>query len=582
MNHLRKTQTGTVIRRREAVAHSRLAETIHPVLKRIYAARNIQTDDELDYSLATLLPFATLTGIEAAVALLHHNIEHKKRILIVADFDADGATSCALAIRALTMMGCEDIVYVVPNRFEYGYGLSPAIVDVALDYDPALLITVDNGISSIAGVHHAKQNGLQVLITDHHLPGAALPDADVIVNPQLKGDLFPSKNLAGVGVVFYILLALRAHLKAAAWFDKQGIAYPNLAKLLDLVALGTIADVVPLDRNNRVMVAHGLKLIQQQRAVAGIAAILKQVNKNQQTLTATDIAFSIAPQLNAAGRLTDMSLGIECLLTDDVAAAKTMAMELHTLNKERRKIQSEMQQQADHELATYLNQAEDIPLGICLFNPDWHQGVIGILAGRLKETFNRPVIIFAKEDPDSDIIKGSCRSIAALHIRDLLEEITRLYPNLILSFGGHAMAAGLTIHQTEFATFSKCFVEVLGQHISTAIQDESWTDGELTGDDYSLTFATLLQAGGPWGQGFPEPLFDGIFKIMDRRVVADKHLKLKLQNEDHQVIHAIAFNTSDEDWSLATERVFATYRLAINDYLGQQQLQLLIDYIEPL
>lgn len=575
------------VTRRSIPAQINLSNSIHPILKRVYAARNIQSDEDLDYSLSSLLPFNTLTSMTTAVKLLQEALENRKRILIVADFDADGATSCALAIRGLTLMGCDDIVYVVPNRFEYGYGLTPEIVDVALDYDPDLLITVDNGISSIAGVEHAKENGLKVLITDHHLPGEQLPNADAIINPQLVGDTFPSKNLAGVGVVFYILLALRTHLREEGWFEKKNISCPNLAHLLDIVALGTIADVVPLDRNNRIMVAHGLKLIRNNKSVAGIRAILNQAGRTLNSLTASDLGFSIAPRLNAAGRLTDMSLGIECLLTDDMEVASEISYKLDNLNKERRKIQAEMQEQATIELKDYLEKSSgDIAQGICLYNPDWHQGVIGILAAKVKDKFNRPVVAFAKESDtgkNNVIIKGSCRSINGLHIRDLLEDITRLYPDMILTFGGHAMAAGLTINETDFDKFTECFDEVLKSHIALEdMRDECLTDGELSAEDYSLKLASEIQSAGPWGQAFPEPVFEGKFKVVDKRIVGENHLKLKLQPDDSKLIDAIAFNMTDEDWPTGSEYIFSTYRLGINNFRGNTQLQLLIEYMEPL
>ncbi len=569
--------------RRHVPDEINLPDSIHPVLKRVYAARNIESGDDLDYSLASLLPFDTLTGIDSAIGLLQGAIENQNRILIVADFDADGATSCALAIRGLTMMGVEDIVYVVPNRFEYGYGLTPEIVDVALDYDPDLLITVDNGISSIEGVKRARENGLKVLITDHHLPGNNLPDADAIINPQLAGDEFPSKNLAGVGVVFYVLLALRAKLREQDWFDKNGCAYPNLAQLLDLVALGTVADVVPLDKNNRIMVAHGLKLIRQKKSIAGISALLNQAGRSFTTLTASDLGFSIGPRLNAAGRLTDMSLGIECLLTDNEQTANEIAERLDSLNKERRQIQGEMQEQAMIMLEDYLqNSSGEIHQGICLYDSDWHQGVIGILATKVKETFNRPVIAFAKES--EGVIKGSARSINGLHIRDVLEDITRLYPELILTFGGHAMAAGLTINESQFDTFSKNFDEVLKSHISLEdMQDGCMTDGELSSNDLSLQLALTIQAAGPWGQSFPEPVFEGQFRMLDKRIVGGNHLKLRLQYEDNdKVLEAIAFNMTDEDWPPGSEEIFSTYRLGINDFRGNSQLQLFMEYIKPL
>jgi single-stranded-DNA-specific exonuclease len=560
-----------------------LPDSLHPVLKRVYAARNIQSAEELDYSLSSLLPFNTLTGIDNAVLLLQEAIEKKQRILIVADFDADGASSCALAIRGLTMMGVEDIVYVVPNRFEFGYGLTPEIVDVALDYEPDLLITVDNGISSIAGVKRAKENGVKVLITDHHVPGDLLPDADAIVNPQLEGDLFPSKNLAGVGVVFYILLALRAKLREENWFDKKGIDAPNLAQLLDIVALGTVADVVPLDKNNRIMVAHGLKLIRQNKCVAGISAILKQSGRSLTTLSASDLGFSIAPKLNAAGRLTDMSLGIECLLTDDEKAARGMTDKLDELNKERRQIQDEMQAQALLDLEGSLqNLSRELPHGYCLYNSDWHQGVIGILASKIKEMFNRPVIAFAKES--DDVLKGSARSIHGLHIRDLLETMTRHSPDLILTFGGHAMAAGLTIRKPDFERFNQCFNTVLKESLSLEnMRDDFLSDGKLAENDFSMRLAHEIQVAGPWGQMFPEPVFDGQFKVMDKRIVGGNHLKLRLQTEGNsRVLDAIAFNTTDEGWPADSEQIRSTYRLGINDFRGNSQLQLFIEYIEPL
>ena len=558
-----------------------LPDSIHPVLKRIYASRNIKSSEDLDYSLGSLIPYEELSGVDDAVILLQEMITQKKRILIVADFDADGATSCALAIRGLTAMGAEDVIYVVPNRFEHGYGLSPKIVDVALDHDPDLIVTVDNGISSISGVEHAKKNGIKVLITDHHLPGDKLPSADVIVNPQLKENKFPSKNLAGVGVIFYILLALRAKLKAANWFDEKNIKYPNLANLLDLVALGTISDLVPLDKNNRTMVAHGLKLMRKNKSKAGILAILNQSGRQLSTLTSGDLSFAIAPRLNAAGRLTDMSLGIECLLTDDKENATEMAKKLNQLNIERRQIQDNMEEQAFTEFEKYLQDtSKKIPHGICIYNQNWHQGVVGILAAKIKEKFNRPVIVFAQEC--QGILKGSARSITELHIKDVFDEIARLYPELILTFGGHAMAAGLTIEESQFDRFSDVFNKVVNQYISSdSLEDQCLTDGELSGDDFSLPLALAIQNAGPWGQSFPEPIFVGQFKILDKRVVGESHLKLKLQSRNNNTLDAIAFNMTDDDWPSKLEQITSTYRLGINNYRGHSQVQLFIEHIEP-
>jgi len=411
-----------------------------------------------------------------------------------------------------------------------------------------------------------------------------LPDADAIVNPQLNGDKFPSKNLAGVGVVFYILLALRAALREQGWFDKANLSIPNLAQLLDIVALGTVADVVPLDKNNRIMVAHGLKLIKKDKSIAGIAAILDMAGRPLPTLSASDLGFCIAPRLNAAGRLTDMSLGIECLLTDDTQEAKKMAEQLDQLNKERRSIQTEMQEQATIELGGYLEKSSSaIAQGICLFNPRWHQGVIGILAAKVKETFNRPVIVFAKEsEEDSGVIKGSARSINGLHIRDCLEDMTRLNPELILSFGGHAMAAGLTIKESQFELFSECFNEVIKDYISLEdMQDICVTDGELSTEDYSLQLAAEIESAGPWGQKFPEPVFEGKFTVLEKRIVGGNHLKLKLQT-DNRILDAIAFNITDEDWPTGTSEILSTYRLGINYFRGDRSLQLLIEYLNPL
>ena len=559
-----------------------LPDSIHPVLRRIYASRNIKSSEDLDYSLGSLIPYEELGGIDNAVILLQEMITQKKRILIVADFDADGATSCALAIRGLTAMGAKDVIYVVPNRFEHGYGLSPKIVDVALDHDPDLIVTVDNGISSISGVEHAKKNGIKVLITDHHLPGDKLPSADAIINPQLKENKFPSKNLAGVGVIFYILLALRAKLKADNWFDEKNIKYPNLANLLDLVALGTISDLVPLDKNNRTMVAHGLKLMRKNKSKAGISAILNQSGRQLSALTSGDLSFAIAPRLNAAGRLTDMSLGIECLLTDDKENATEMAKKLNQLNIERRQIQNNMEEQALTEFEKYLQDtSKKIPHGICIYNQNWHQGVVGILAAKIKEKFNRPVIVFAQEC--QGILKGSARSITELHIKDVFDEIARLYPELILTFGGHAMAAGLTIEESQFDRFSDVFNQVVNRYISSdSLEDQCLTDGELSDDDFSLPLALAIQNAGPWGQSFPEPIFVGQFKILDKRVVGESHLKLKLQSGNNNTLDAIAFNMTDDDWPSKLEQIISTYRLGINNYRGHSQVQLFIEHIEPL
>ena len=567
---------------REVPDNINLPDLIHPVLKRVYASRNIKSSKDLDYSLSSLIPFEQLSGINDAVILLQEMLEQKKRMLIIADFDADGATSCALAIRGLTAMGAKDVIYVVPNRFEHGYGLSPEIVDVALDYDPDLIITVDNGISSICGVEYARKNGVKVLITDHHLPAKELPNADVIINPQLANDKFPSKNLAGVGVIFYILLALRAKLKQEYWFENNNIDYPNLANFLDLVALGTIADLVPLDKNNRTMVAHGLKLIKNNKSKPGIYALLNQAGRQLSKLTSSDLSFAVAPRLNAAGRLTDMSLGIECLLTDDEDDAIKIAGKLNRLNIERRKIQDNMQEEALAELEKYLQDTSgEIPYGICIYDKDWHQGVVGILASKIKEKFNRPVIVFAKEN--EGVLKGSARSIAGLHIKDVFDEIATLHPELIITFGGHAMAAGLTIKESQYSNFSSIFNKYANQYISSdKLEDEYLTDGELSDEDFTVPLAQAIQDAGPWGQSFPEPTFAGQFKILDKRVVGENHLKLKLQSRDNSAtLDAIAFNMTDTNWPPETQQIVSTYRLGINDFQGNTQVQLFLEHIEP-
>jgi single-stranded-DNA-specific exonuclease len=555
---------------RRASATAELSTDLHPVLARLYAARAVQHPDELDLSLERLLPPAALKHMDAAVALLEESVRAGQRILIVADFDADGATSCALAVRALRSMGAHDVCYVVPNRFEYGYGLTPEIVAVAAQQQPDLLITVDNGISSVEGVRAAKALGMRVLITDHHLPGAELPAADAIVNPNQPGDDFPSKNLAGVGVIFYVMLALRAQLRASGWFAEKNIPEPNLARLLDLVALGTVADVVPLDHNNRILVAQGLKRInsfpplpagegrgegravQNRLSSCGIPALLEVAGRKPGNLAASDLGFVVAPRLNAAGRLTDMSLGIECLLTENETAAIEMARQLDTLNRERRNIEAGMQEQALVALDK-LHLDGSLPHGLCLFDETWHQGVIGILASRIKDRVHRPVIAFALASDDE--IKGSARSVPGLHIRDALDAVAAHHPGLLNKFGGHAMAAGLSLPRAHFETFRTAFAE-----------------------DMTMELAQSLRAAGPWGQGFPEPLFDGQFEVLGSRVVGEKHLRLTLRQPQGRSIEAIAFNRAALQPSTGS-RVEAAYRLDINSYQGNQTLQLVIEYL---
>jgi len=553
---------------------------LHPVIARVYSARHVADIAELDHSLERLLPPGSLKGMDAAVALLTESLRAGQCILIVADFDADGATSCALAVRALRSMGAHDVRYAVPNRFEYGYGLTPEIVAVAAQQQPHLLITVDNGISSVEGVRAAKDFGMRVLITDHHLPGAELPAADAIVNPNQPGDDFASKNLAGVGVIFYVMLALRAQLRANNWFAEKNIPEPNLARLLDLVALGTVADVVPLDHNNRILVAQGLKRINHRQAVPGIRALLEVAGRDPGRLAASDLGFVVAPRLNAAGRLTDMSLGIECLLTDNEAAAFEMAKQLDTLNRERRSIEAGMQEQALAALDK-LHLDGNLPHGLCLYDESWHQGVIGILASRIKDRAHRPVIAFAKANADE--IKGSARSVPGLHIRDVLDAVAARHPGLLNKFGGHAMAAGLTLPLAHFEQFRTAFADEVAQHLGVDdLAGKVLTDGELLIEDMTMELAQSLRTAGPWGQGFPEPLFDGVFDVVDRRVVADKHLKLFLRAAPGlPPIEAIAFRALETGSLPAWPRVRVVFRLDVNEYQGNRSLQLVIDHLAP-
>jgi len=573
-----------IVRRSPLTSESHFTQALHPLLQRIYAARGVTDDKLLDYSLQALQPVSALKGIDDAVMLLSRALAAQQHILIVADFDADGATSCAVAMRALRSMGAQQVSYLVPNRFEYGYGLTPEIVALAKQQQPDLIVTVDNGISSIEGVAAAVAAGIRVLVTDHHLPGETLPNADAIVNPNQPGDEFPSKNLAGVGVIFYVMLALRAYLRNSGWFDQQGIAEPNLGKLLDIVALGTVADVVPLDHNNRILVSQGLARIRGGGCCAGINALLNVGRRHPQRIVAADLGFAVGPRLNAAGRLEDMSPGIECLLADDPDAAMLLARRLDELNRERRVIEGEMQAQALDCLETIKLDIDDeaASVGLCLFDETWHQGVVGIVASRIKDRYHRPVIAFALANPDSDRseaeIKGSARSIKGVHMRDVLDAVAARHPGLLVKFGGHAMAAGLTLKSADLKAFETAFNEELRRCVdSEVLQDVVHSDGELGNDEFSLELAEALRAGGPWGQAFPEPLFDGCFDVVQQRIVGDSHLKLVLQPVDSNVsIDAIAFNHGE----VAGERFQAAYRLDVNEYQGRRSVQLIVECIE--
>lgn len=555
---------------------------VSPLMRRVYAARGVRDEGELEYQLTRLLR-PELKGLSAAVELLADALTLNQRILIVGDFDADGATSTVLAIRCLKAFGCEQVDYLVPNRFEYGYGLTPEIVAVAAKREPHLIVTVDNGISSVAGVAAAKQCGIRVLVTDHHLPGNELPDADAIVNPNQPGCEFISKSAAGVGVVFYVMSALRTHLREKHWFHAQR-PEPNLANFLDIVALGTVADVVPLDFNNRILVAQGLKRMRAGQACPGIQAILAVAGRNHQNISAVELGFVVGPRLNAAGRLDDMSLGIQCLLSDEDSTAKALAQELDDLNRERRSIEASMQREALDILNQMQNQTEQqLPSGLCFYQDDWHQGVIGILASRMKDRTHRPVIVFA--DADSGQLKGSGRSIAGVHLRDVLDCIAKEHPLMLSKFGGHAMAAGLSLAKVDLPNFCRAFEQVVTRYLGEqGLHATVATDGPLLPQEFQLALAEQLQNSGPWGQGFPEPCFDGEFVLLQQKLVGDKHLKmvLAIPGSEQAVMDAIAFNVDLEQWPNShCLKVRVAYKLAVNEYRGRRSLQLLVDYFEP-
>jgi len=557
-------------------------DSLTPMMQRIYAARGITELKDLEKGLSALLPFDDLKDIEKAANRLSQAIYQQQHILIIGDFDADGATSTALAVSALKLLGAEHVDFLVPNRFEFGYGLTPAIVEVAHQQKkPNLIVTVDNGINSIEGVNAARALGIDVLVTDHHLPGEQLPQAVAIVNPNQRKDKFASKSIAGVGVIFYVMLGLRKQLRLDNWFKTSGIQEPNMAQLLDLVALGTVADVVGLDQNNRIMVSQGLLRIRQGLSRPGIAALIHVSGREQSMLREHDLGFAVAPRLNAAGRLDDMALGIQCLLSHSFEEALLLANQLSALNILRRKIEIEMKEQAilalEHlSLPSSASNAQ-MPLALCLTHESWHQGVIGILAGRLKERYHRPVIAFAQISEHE--WKGSARSIPELNIRDVLAVIDKDNPGLIIKFGGHAMAAGLSLHSASFSTFQRAFLTEVSKHIdASACQGELLSDGPLLASELNLACASELQEAGPWGAQFPEPLFDNHFEILDQRIVGQHHLKLTLRLEDAEdIIDAIAFNVNLSEWPNHRARtIHAAYKLDINRYRGKNTLQLVI------
>jgi single-stranded-DNA-specific exonuclease len=571
------------VRLRLGTSNAALDAAFDPLVARVLAHRGINDPAQVDYQLKKLLPYHQLKGIDTAVTLLVKALEAQANILIVGDFDCDGATSTSLALLALGAMGAKNVSYLVPNRFDFGYGLSTALVDYAKAIEPDLIVTVDNGIASHEGVARAHELGIKVVVTDHHLAAETLPDADAIVNPNQPGCEFPFKSTAGVGVIFYVMSALRRQLQTQGWFDQQGIKAPNMAQYLDLVALGTVADLVPMEHNNRILVAQGVARIRAGKARPGILALLAVAKRQHYNLQATDLGFSIGPRLNAAGRLEDMSLGIECLLSDDEHIAAQLAQELDELNAQRRHIEADMQQQAGN-ILTRLESSQDqeLPKCVCLFHPDWHQGVVGIVASRIKEKWHRPALVFAMGDADT--LKGSCRSIAGFHLRDALAAVDAHNPGLIIKFGGHAMAAGLSIKADNFEAFKEALDTYAQEHLPDSLLAKEWrSDGQLSAQELQLNQAFLLQQAGPWGQGFEEPTFHGRFVLVQQRIVGEKHLKLVLADlQTGELVDAIYFNIDLAVWPSTCEQADLVYRLDINEFRGRQSLQLMVQHMTPV
>ena len=575
--HLVGIMSSVQVKNRPVIDPVSINLSCSPLLKQLYINRGIKSEKELDKRTQNLLHGQQLKGMTEACELLYEALLCSQKIIVVGDFDADGATSTALSMLALRGLGFTNIDYVIPNRFDYGYGLSPEIVDLAISKGAQLLMTVDNGISSIAGVKHAKVKGLKVLVTDHHLPGEETPQADAIVNPNQTGCPFPSKNLAGVGVAFYVMLALRAFMQKKGYFTH--FKAPNLASLLDIVALGTVADVVVLDANNRILVQQGLARIRAGVCRVGISALISVAKRNQAQLVASDLGFSLGPRLNAAGRLDEMSFGVELLLCENVEQANILANELDALNQSRREIELSMQEEALKTLASLSLDENNIPYAICLFESEWHQGVIGLVASRIKEKYYRPTIAFAKAKNGE--IKASARSIPGVHIRDMLDQVDKKIPNVILKFGGHAMAAGLSLKEKDFDLFADTLNKVVKDQVSDDLLNNIiLSDGQLSGHQFSLEQAQELREAGPWGQGFPAPLFDGVFKMQQQRLVGEKHLKMTLEVEG-KAIEAIAFNVDINFWPNPTvSKVYCVYRLDINEFRGARTVQMLIEHLQ--
>jgi len=574
-------QRGPVIvrRRQVAAATDRLPERLHPVLRRVYALRGVGDATELDLSLAALPDPAGLSGCVAAAERIVAAIEGGERIVVVGDYDADGATSSAVAVRGLRALGAADATFLVPNRFRNGYGLTPEVVDATAHLEPRVLVTVDNGISSLAGAEAARAAGIDLLVTDHHLPGPVLPEAHAIVNPQCGAADFPGRQLAGVGVIFYVLLAVRRLLRERGRFD-AGQREPNLAGLLDLVALGTVADVAPLDRVNRTLVAQGLQRLRSGRGGAGLRALADVAGRDPRHLFAGDLGFALGPRLNAAGRLADMSIGVRCLLEEDFDRALLLAHQLDDLNRERREIERTMREDAETMLAAlHLDGAGDLPPGLCLYDAGWHEGVVGILASRIKEQVHRPVVAFATAGDGR--LRGSARSVTGIHVRDALQSIADRDPQMIDRFGGHAMAAGLSLAPEHLERFREAFAEEIGRRVDPELlQGTLDSDGNLAANEMTLATARALEEGGPWGQGFPEPLFDGPLRVRNRRVVGDAHLKLELEApEGGTAIDAIAFNALPENNPEPGTLLDVAYRMGVNRYRGRESLQLIVEHM---
>ncbi len=573
------------IRRRTAVDAAGPLPGTTPLLAQLFAQRGVSDAGEVELSSSRLLPPDHLRGVREAAVMLADALAEDTALLIVGDFDADGATSTALAMHMLQAMGARRLGFLVPNRFEYGYGLTPEIVELAAGRKPGIIITVDNGISSMEGVRRAAELGIRTLVTDHHLPGEQLPAAQVIVNPNHPECRFPSKNLAGVGVIFYVMAALRAELRQRNWFAEKQLQEPSLGSVLDLVALGTVADLVPLDHNNRVLVQQGLLRIRAGHARPGIAALLAVAGRNHRTLVTADLGFGVGPRLNAAGRLDDMSLGIACLLANDADRAAALAAQLDALNRDRQRLEGDMQRQALRALEPVVASLDsELPVALCLYDKDWHQGVIGILAARVRERMHRPTIVLT--DGEQGEVKGSARSIAGLHIRDVLAAVAARYPGLISRFGGHAMAAGLSLPRDGLEAFQEAFVEQVASQLDpAALEAVIDSDGELPLASLNLDVALELRYAAPWGQQFPEPVFDGEFLLLQQRLVGERHLKLVLAPGDdpRRLLDAIAFRVDLNLWpNPEVQRAQLVYRMDVNTYRGEQQLQLIVEQITPL